>query len=224
MDRQEIGAPALIDGPRFVYQMRNEAARETARCGLVCICCTIWGYPTEHISFGATKYISYRLYILYSDGVLGENSWYAEPNKGREPWVILVLETNRGRIVGWQMGFGNSQTITRISRMRKNVNGEGEVLKELLKEIWDCKRGERNTIITYARGTLPLLRSKILQLDIKGASFGGLQHLCLERLLDQHFGGGNKWAGADQDPKALWELFTRIGPLVPRRAMEGEQL
>ncbi|GAI71139.1 unnamed protein product, partial [marine sediment metagenome] len=46
----------------------------------------------------------------------------AEPDKGREPWVILILETNGERIVGWQMGFGNSQTITRINRMRKNVN------------------------------------------------------------------------------------------------------
>lgn len=205
-----------VERPRFVYQVRNEVAGATIRYDSVCICCAIWE--------GSTKYISYRLYILYMDRMLGENSWYAEPDKGREPWVILILETNGERIVGWQMGFGNSQTITRINRIRKNVNEEGEVLKELLKEIRDCKQGERTTLITYAQGTLPLLRSRILQLGIKGASFRGLQHLCVESLLNQHFEGGNERAGTDQDPKALWELFTRIGPLVPRRALEGKLL
>lgn len=194
-----------------VEYIHNESGCLIGHWALLCISSTI---------VKMQRYISYIKYTIYTDKMLGEDSWYAEPDNTREPWVVIIIETADEKITGWQLAHGNSVFITRIKH-EKNEN-EKELLKMLLAELRKCKRGI--TLITYSRDILPTLRLRILQHDMKGASFRGLWHLCVEDLLERYFGGNVETAGPAPDPNRLWRLLTRIGSLLPSRVLKGEPL
>lgn len=204
----------LIVNKASVEYIHNESNCQIGHSTPLCVSSTIVK------TFKNTTYIRHIRYTTYTDKMLGEDSWYAEPDNNREPWVVVIVETAGEKITKWQMAYGNSVCVTRIKH-EKNEN-EKEALKKLLEELHECKRG--TILVTYSRDILPTLRLRILQHGMEGGSFRGLWHLCVEDLLDRYFGGNVETAGANLDPNKLWRLLTRIGPLLPSRALKGEPL
>ena len=212
---------SILRKPQSVYLLHNRYKRLFDRLKLLCINCAIY---INYQAIGTREtYIRYIPYTLYTDIMIGKDIWYTEPDNNREPWVIVTLETVKGRVVGWQVGHGNAVKITRLKRLRGNSD-EKEVLEKLLDEIRDCRREDTITLVTYSPSTLLLLRSRILNHAIKDASFRGLRHLCVGNLLDQYFGGERRTTRAGRDSKILWEILTKIGPLIPRGVLDGEPL
>ncbi len=165
------------------------------------------------------------------------NRWFCEPDDERESWCFLVL--NRGNpesssITGWHVGYGNPKKTTRT--LSSSPSSEEEIIRELLEEIYHCRR-EGILVITVKRETMPALRSRVLLLGLEGVSLRGVKHVCIEELLDEYFldlGGpdsfnisglsglgeriGVKTDGLGETEMAR-EVFLRIGPLLP----EGRQ-
>lgn len=205
----------LIVNKASVEYIHNESNCQNGHLALLCVSSTIAK------TFKNTTYIRHIKYTLYTDKMLGEDSWYSEPDNNREPWVIMIVEATGEKITKWQVAHGNSVKIVRIIKHEENEN-EKEALKKLLEELHKCKRG--TILVTYSRDTLPALRLRILQHGVEEGSFRGLWHLCVEDLLVRYFRGNVKTAGANLDPNKLWGLLTRIGSLLPSRALKGEPL
>ncbi len=150
---------------------------------------------------------------------IGDEIWYSEPDNTRIPWVFLSIKTQCGEIVGWHVCYGNSNRVVKV--VRREGDQEQEALTGLVDEIKRCKKG--TLLITYDRETLPALRRKLLKYDAR-VNLRGLRHVCIESLLKLYFGNTGETKGVDRDPSELWRIFTKIGPLVPEEALEGEML
>jgi len=170
-----------------------------------------------------------------------ESKWFCMPDDDREPWCFLTLELDAGkRITGWQAGYGNPRRITRM--LGGNESSEEEIIQRLLRlfeEIRFCRR-MGTTLITLGAEDLPALRTRTLLLGLDGAVLRGLKHICIERLLRDHFLGFE--GGVDlpharsilksaesahvetdglKEPEVLWRLFLEVGSLLPKVCFRG---
>ena len=153
-----------------------------------------------------------------------DNKWFCEPNEQRESWCFLFLKVNHFVIDGWEVGYGNPTMLVRKVANRKSR--ERELIKELLQELYHCRR-ENIMLITYAYSALPTLRTRIILLNLKDACLHGIKYISIEKLLEEYFLLLNstniselvrkmniEMEGSSQ-AKLLWNLFMRIGPMLP---------
>lgn len=176
--------------------------------------------------------------------MLNKSGIFAAPDNTIEVWCLLEVEySDGGDCVGWNVGFGNiNQLVRKESRSLSAVDCEGSLLKELMEEhLHPCRNKEgRTTLITSSASTLPRLRTRLLAHGCD-TSFRGLNHLCLETVIEDYFHQPESSASAhfdadmwitdnlravddDQPVKELWRRVKQIGPLVPRQAMIGTRL
>jgi len=146
-----------------------------------------------------------------------EEIWYTKPDDERTPWVFLTLRFEKDE-TKWCIGYANSTKMVKI--VKYQGGNELEALQQLLGEVQKCKRN--TLLITPDFETLVTLRRKLLSLDQKHPSLRGLRHVCIKEILDKYFGGSLQ--PKSESPIHLWELLTKIGPLVPERALKGEPL
>lgn len=198
----------LID--MFGHQLANEAVVMPIRLPSLG---TLWEMVDK-------KYLKVVCICGYVNTMLGNDIWYSEPDNNRKAWAFLSIETHGEEIVGWWVCYGNSAQIVKVVHVQGSQ--EPEALERLVNEIQECRRG--TVLITYNRRTLPILRRRILKRNTKGVSLRGLKHVCIQDLLDRYFGSEGGADDADRDPSSLWTVFTRIGPLVPAEALEGDPL
>ena len=120
--------------------------------------------------------------------------WFYAPNDERESWCFLTLKIDRsvqelgGKILGWQVGYGNPKKMTRIvGEEATGCESEREVLEKILEEIRFCSyRGIK--LITFNQEILSGIRTKILLLELN-RSFHGVSHVCISDLLRNYFSG-----------------------------------
>ncbi|KXB08200.1 hypothetical protein AKJ58_00600 [candidate division MSBL1 archaeon SCGC-AAA385D11] len=163
-----------------------------------------------------------------------DNKWFCEPNDERESWCFLILEQRNsegdGSITGWQIGYGNPKKMTRT--LSSSGSSEEEIIQGLLDEIYYCRR-EGILMITAERDSVPALRTHILLLGMEEASFRGVEYVCIDRLLEEHFLGLGDLDGSSgrsilelgerigivedcEETELLRRIFLRIGPLLPK--------
>lgn len=175
---------------------------------------TLWGLDS-------VKYLKVsHIYTYVEIMMIGDGIWYSEPDNNRTPWMFLLIETQGGEIVEWQVCYGSRTQIVKIVHVEGSQ--EREALEKLIDEIKGCRRG--TLLITCDRETLPTLRRKLLKHNAKGVSLRGFKHVCVQDLFIQYFGSKGEADDIDRNPSALWKIFKEIGPLVPERALEGEPL
>jgi len=186
--------------------------------------------------------------------MLGKKRLFSAVDDDVEYWFFLVLERESQSpepgtpVAGWQAVYGNPEKMTRS--LGSKGPGEGEILEELLREIRHCRR-EGATLVTFRAGALPRLRTRMLLRGLGGADFRGVRHICVEGLLKNYYGmegsleeiaralevdGGD---GDDSIPRRmgeggkvvgsprariLWEIFRKVGPMLPGRCLEGPPL
>lgn len=156
-----------------------------------------------------------------------DNKWFCEPNDQRESWCLLILQVNdHFAINGWEIGYGNPKMLLRI--ISNNKSREREIIKELLRDLYYCRR-EGIVLITFRDDVLPMLRTRIILLNIEDVCLRGLNYICIEQLLKEYFLSGTlnssdmpelvkkmsiETSGSSQ-VQLLWSLFLRIGPMLP---------
>lgn len=171
---------------------------------------------------------------------------YQAIDESIESWCILRLnvetQDDHLSVTGWEVGFGNSANlIDTESRSVSDSYTEAELLRYLMEDVLEERRRTAVdvTVITPKISTLPMLRTRLLYNDIE-ATFRGLYHVSLERILAEHFATCDEMAAQSMfkevvaetgqqvagEPSVthLWQILTRIGPLVPRDALVGEPL
>ena len=149
-----------------------------------------------------------------------DNKWFCEPDELREIWCFLNLHVNDKDIIeGWEIGYGNPIVMMRKINHRKT--NEKDIIKELLIQLYNCRK-ENILLITYTNNVLPILRTRILFLDIKEASLYGIKHISVEEILYTYFLYDANQELIDKNKKItfLWKLLLRIGPLLPRGVIQ----
>lgn len=161
-----------------------------------------------------------------------ENKWFCEPNDQRECWSFLILRLdNQDRnfeIIGWDIVYANPRKL--IRKLKNKKNGEKEIVNELLHEIYYCRKNNI-TLITFREDIIPIIRTRILLLNLNDASLRGIKYFSMEKLLKKYFLFYmsntsttrpsviiNKMNVSNEklsDVEMLWKIFLKIGPLLP---------
>lgn len=114
-----------------------------------------------------------------------DNKWFCEPDDQRESWCFLFLKVSKHNIIeSWEIGYGNPTTLVRTLVNHKSK--EKEIIKELLRELYYCRKKDV-ILITYSLDVLPILRTRIILLNIEDASLYRIKHVSVERLLSDYF-------------------------------------
>lgn len=156
-----------------------------------------------------------------------DNKWFCELNEQRESWCLLILQVNdHFAINGWEIGYGNPSKLVRI--IGNSKSNEKKIIKELLQEIYYCRR-EGISLITFKANALKILRTRIVLFNIEDVCLRGLNYICVEQLLKEYFLSSTlnssdmpelvkkmsiETSGSSQ-VQLLWSLFLRIGPMLP---------
>lgn len=159
-----------------------------------------------------------------------DNKWFCEPDDQRDSWCFLVLQLEERDFVinGWEIGYGNPRKLIRIISSSKS--SEKEIIKELLQEIYYCRR-KGIQVITFGTDVLPVLRTRIILLDLKDVSLRGVKHICIEKIIKEYFllyGFNTSISNMLEIARKmniemkdlsrvelLHNLFLRIGPMLP---------
>ncbi len=118
-------------------------------------------------------------------------------------------------------------------------SSEEEIVRGLFEEVRFCRR-KGATLITLGAEVLPALRTRTLLLGLDGAGIGRVRHICIERLLRDHFlgfeggmdlpharrilesaKGADVETGGLDGPEVLWRLYSVVGPLLPKGCFRG---
>lgn len=158
------------------------------------------------------------------------NKWFCEPDDSRLSWCFLSLRTasrdDSPSISGWEIAYGNPVKIVKV--LQSDRGNEGELIKQLLDELYLCKK-HAIPVIIYEAGVFSLLRTRIVILDLKGVSLRGVKYVALKRLLDDYLQldevrSQSLVEMAEQlhiethgksETEILHAVFIRLGPVLP---------
>ena len=142
-----------------------------------------------------------------------DSKWFCEPDEQRETWCFLNLHENDNcNIVGWDVGYGNPTTL--LCEIKNQKTKEVEIIKELLIHLYHCRK-DNIILITNTSDVLPILRTRILLLNVKEVCFYGLKYICIEEIMLTYFQHVNL-INESKQIWFLWSLLQKIGPLLPK--------
>jgi hypothetical protein len=145
------------------------------------------------------------------------NKWFCEPNPFRETYCYMSIQKktidNYLQITGWQTATANMQSIVTMDQYQDK--DEKKAIQELLKKLSYCI--EKNiTLITPTNQTMPLLRTRILTLNIPNVSFTTIKTICIEHLMEKYF---TEKTTVKDTPKNMHRIFTAIAPLISQEEL-----
>lgn len=182
--------------------------------------------------------------------MIGDNLLYAQPDDSVPSWLLLRLQTKSGcpgPLTGWELGIANVREIIEVKEERgENLEDERELLQNLMGEL-ENHRDSRATLVTCSRETIPLLRSRLLAINVRNVTLRGLTHISLENVVDQHFVRLGSKCSENENRRlsisenlgtvsdrcqnryedsiiGLWLAMTHIGPLVSPQDLKGKHL
>ncbi len=157
-----------------------------------------------------------------------DSKWFTELNEQRESWCFLSLGMGiNSTIRRWEISYANPSRFVR--KIISSKSEETDVIKELLKELINCRRS-KIPLVTFRTEYLQKLRTRILLLGITGASLRGLRSIDIERILNEFFrmdllDSTNSLTDFAKRLKIetknkssselLWAVMLRLGPLLP---------
>jgi hypothetical protein len=150
-------------------------------------------------------------------GTMLNNKWFCEPNPFRETYCYMSIQKktidNYLQITGWQTATANMQSIVTMDQYQDK--DEKKAIQELLKKLSYCI--EKNiTLITPTNQTMPLLRTRILTLNIPNVSFTTIKTICIEHLMEKYF---TEKTTVKDTPKNMHRIFTAIAPLISQEEL-----
>ncbi|MFC7044619.1 hypothetical protein ACFQH6_03585 [Halobacteriaceae archaeon GCM10025711] len=169
----------------------------------------------------------------------GLDRWYIAPDDTLVTWAFLTLTVSERdgetRITAWELGFGNSVHLLETKSREATESGETAILADLLADL-DEHRYDGVVLVTPTASEIPVLRRRLAESGVEDPSLRGLRHLSLDELLIDYFGseGGTRalQSAIERQPESvgeltleeMWQLVNGVGPLAPRRALEGTRL
>ena len=160
-----------------------------------------------------------------------DNIWLCEPNDARESWCFLELKLKKQDandvISGWEATYANPNRV--VHKANDTRSDEKESLKKLFFHIYRCRKKEI-PIITFGSNVIPVLRTRILCQGIRDESLRSVKTISLQKILQDYFCFDNDNSilsasdfvaglkieqGNATETELLYDVFTRIGPLLP---------
>ena len=153
---------------------------------------------------------------------------------------------SRERQEYWELGVGNPDTLVSTAAEKVGIGAigsESDLLDALLDELGP-HRYKGTILITPDQATLQTLRRAMDDAPLQGATLRGFAHIELEACLRSAFGQSlaehRLDAGSYVPPRVtegdteavvsagaveqIWDLWTRVFPLVPAADLQGEAL
>lgn len=165
-----------------------------------------------------------------------DSIYFCEPDDARESWFFFTLQVkkhnNDNSISGWNACYGNPNRV--IRKLTDAQSDEKTTIVSLCNELFYCRKKDI-PIITFERNTIPVLRTRIVCLDIHDVSFKKLHISPLEIILQNYFHLGYtdsilplsiyvkelKIESRDMsESELLYKIFQKIGPLIPAGVIE----
>lgn len=165
-----------------------------------------------------------------------DNIWFCEPNDARESWCFFTVKLKKHEandaIASWEVCYTNPNRVIRMAG--NDTPSEEELLRGLLREIYYCRKKEI-TLITFGENVIPLLRTRIVYHCIRDVNLRSLKVLSIQKILQDYFffGKDNTVSSisdfafemknppdANTETETLYEIFKRIGPLLPSGVIE----